>query len=119
MLPVPMPTSETWIPVLPSVTMSVGLLGRAIDRGPCARRAMGNGGGHGHRGGRGSGGLGHEISAIQGGCHDVVLPGLEVTINALSGLTTRCTTASIRPEMKRPTPIGAIADSNPLRTVLP
>ena len=28
-LPVPMPTSETWMPVLPSVTLSVGLLGRS------------------------------------------------------------------------------------------
>ena len=28
MLPVPMPTSETWIPVLPSVTKSVGALGQ-------------------------------------------------------------------------------------------
>src|SRR4051812_5926801 len=27
-LPVPMPTSETWTPLLPRVTLSVGLLGR-------------------------------------------------------------------------------------------
>ena len=33
-------------------------------------------------GGRGNGGLGHEIAAIQRGCHDVVLPGSKVQIDA-------------------------------------
>ena len=35
----PMPTSETWIPVLPSVTLSVGLLGRADRSRPAPAAA--------------------------------------------------------------------------------
>ena len=44
---------------------------------------MGNGGRHRDRGGRRNGGLGHEIAAIYGGSHDVVLLGTKGPINAL------------------------------------
>ena len=37
-LPVPMPTSETWMPVLPRVTLSAGPLGRAERSRPAGRR---------------------------------------------------------------------------------
>ena len=39
-LPVPMPTSETWMPVLPRVTFSVGLLGSAFLDARPARAAV-------------------------------------------------------------------------------
>ena len=82
MLPVPMPTSETWMPVFPSVTSSVGLLGKSRTvpaRGPGApgRRMLSR-----PRRRSPNGGLSHEITAIEGTCHDVVLPGLEVPINS-------------------------------------
>ena len=71
-LPVPMPINETWMPVLPSVTSSVGLLGRAFGCGQ-AGAAWTDIGSRGHHRGRGSGGLDHEVAPIQVACHDVDL----------------------------------------------
>ena len=73
-LPVPMPTSETWMPVLPRVTLSVGPLGRLRLRGAAAVAAVAGGGGQG--GGRG-GRLGEEVAAVQGRCHGDRSPRVE------------------------------------------
>jgi len=69
------------MPLLPSVTMSVALLGKAVR--PRLSSPMGDGSCHCDCGGRRNGGLGHEIAAIYGWSHDVVLLGTKVPINSL------------------------------------
>ena len=112
-----MPTSETWIPVLPRVTFSVGLAGRAtleraapsvVEAGCCRQR------GRGRR-------LGEEVAAIEGGCHLLCLPGVWFRVRTVKsvrvGMTTRqgsrdaADRLQVAPTGEEPSGCRPIADS--------